>query len=219
MIKAALGRTTRLKTTRLAAAIFRAPLIAAAVVVAARVVSARLGLRRSVFRRRQIAAAHAWALRSTSAVASTTAAPTATTTAVTAAITTPVRTAIGTTAITLAGSIAATAGAWRVVLRRIVMGRKILGCGGVRIRLALLRVMSIVVYFGSVGTERFVGTGMVFYDPGLLVVRKRIVVRRFLMRCFVLKGFVGDFFAASFVGVPVLMLMRGSGVSQRFAGQ
>jgi hypothetical protein len=215
MIKAALGRTTRLKTTRLAAAIFRAPLIAAAVVVAARVVSARLALRRSVFRRRQIAAAHAWALRSTSAVASTTAAPTATTTAVT----TPVCTAIGTTAITLAGSVAATAGAWRVVLRRIVMGRKILGCGGVRIRLALLRVMSIVVYFGSVGTERFVGTGMVFYDPGLLVVRKRIVVRRFLMRCFVLKGFVGDFFALSFVGVPVLMLMRGSGVSQRFAGQ
>jgi hypothetical protein len=148
-------------------------------------------------------------------VASTTAAPTATTTAVT----TPVCTAIGTTAITLAGSVAATAGAWRVVLRRIVMGRKILGCGGVRIRLALLRVMSIVVYFGSVGTERFVGTGMVFYDPGLLVVRKRIVVRRFLMRCFVLKGFVGDFFASSFVGVPVLMLMRGSGVSQRFAGQ
>ena len=88
------------------------------------------------------------------------------------------------------------------------MGRKILGRGGVRIRLALLRVMSIVVHFGSVGTKRFVGTGMVFYDAGLLVVRKRIVMRRFVMRCFVLKGFVGDFFAVSFVGVPVVMLMR-----------
>ena len=119
-------------------------------------------------------------------MASATAAPAATTTAVTAAITTPVCTAIGATAITLAGTIARSAGAWSVVLRRIVMGRKILGCGGVRIRLALLRVMSIVVDFSSVGAERFVGTGMVFYDARLLVVRKRIVVRRFVMRSFVL---------------------------------
>jgi len=61
------------------------------------------------------------------------------------------------------------------------MGRKILGRGGVRIRLALLGVMSVVVHFGRVGPESFVGSGLVFYDAGLLVVREGIVVRRFVM--------------------------------------
>ena len=216
MIKAALRGTTRFKTTRLATAIFLASLVASAILVASRLISARFAtLRGSVFRRRQIAAAHAWALRPTPAMASATAAPTPTS----AAVTTPVSAAIRASAITLAGAIAASAGAWRVVLRRIVMGRKILGGGGVGIRLALLRVMSIVVHFGGVGTEGFVGTGMVFDDAGLLVVRKRIVVRRFVLRSFVLKGFVGDFLAVSFADVAFFILMRGSGMGERFARQ
>jgi len=216
MIKAALRGTTRFETTRLATAIFLASLVASAIIVAPRLVSARFAtLWGSVFRRRQIAAAHAWALRPTSAMASATAAPTSTS----APVTTAVTTAIAASAITLAGAIAASAGAWRVVLRRIVMGRKILWCGGVGIRLALLRVMSIVVNFGSVGTERFVGTGMVFDDAGLLIVRKRIVVRRFVMRSFVLEGFVEDFLSVSFAGVPFFILMRGSGMGERFARQ
>jgi hypothetical protein len=99
------------------------------------------------------------------------------------------------------------------------MGRKILRGGGVGIRLALLRVMSIIVHFGSVGTERFVGTGVVLDDAGLLVVRKRIVVRQFVLRRFVLKGFVGDFLAVSCAGVPFPILMRGSGMGESFAGQ
>ena len=62
------------------------------------------------------------------------------------------------------------------------MGRKILGRGSVRIRLALLGVMSIVVHFGGVGAKSFVGSGVVLYDAGLLVVREEIVARRLVMR-------------------------------------
>lgn len=62
------------------------------------------------------------------------------------------------------------------------MGRKILGCGGVRIGLALFGVMSIVVHFGSVGAESFVGTGLVFYDTGVLIVREGIVMRGLVIR-------------------------------------
>lgn len=61
------------------------------------------------------------------------------------------------------------------------MGRKILRGRGVRIRLALFGVMSIVVHFGGVGPEGFVGSSVVFYDAGLLVARGGIVVRRFVM--------------------------------------
>lgn len=50
------------------------------------------------------------------------------------------------------------------------MGRKILGRGSVRIRLALFGVMSIVVHFGGVGAESVVGSGLAFYDAGFLVV-------------------------------------------------
>jgi hypothetical protein len=47
--------------------------------------------------------------------------------------------------------------------------------------LALIGVMSIVVHFGGVGAESFVGSGVVFYRPGLLVVREGVVLRRFVM--------------------------------------
>jgi hypothetical protein len=52
------------------------------------------------------------------------------------------------------------------------MGRKILRSGSVRIGLALFRVMSIVVHFGSVGAESLVGTGLVLYNAGVLIVRQ-----------------------------------------------
>ena len=61
------------------------------------------------------------------------------------------------------------------------MGRKILRSGSVRIRLSLFGVMSIVVHFGSVGAESFVGTGLVFYNAGVLIVREGIVMRRFVI--------------------------------------
>jgi hypothetical protein len=54
--------------------------------------------------------------------------------------------------------------------------------GGVRIRLALFRVMSIVVHFGSMGAESFVGTSLVFYNAGVLIVRERIVMRILVVR-------------------------------------
>lgn len=122
MIEAALRGTARFKTTRLAAAIFRAALITAAIIVAAGLVSSRFAaLRRSIFGRREIASAYVRALRASAAMASTTAAPAATTAAIAAAIPTAISTAIGATAKTLAGAIAATARAWRVILRGIVM--------------------------------------------------------------------------------------------------
>jgi len=42
--------------------------------------------------------------------------------------------------------------------------------------------MSIVVHFGSVGAESFVGTGLVFYDTGVLIVREGIVMRGLVIR-------------------------------------
>ena len=85
------------------------------------------------------------------------------------------------------------------------MGRKILGSGGVRIRLPFLgRVMSIVVHFRGMSAERFVGSGMVFHDARLLVVRK---------------GIVRGFFAVSLVRMLFFLFLRGSGVAQRFTGK
>jgi hypothetical protein len=109
---------------------------------------------------------------------SATAAPASATATVAATITTTISAA----AVILAATIASPAsGAWRVVLSGIVVGREILRCGSVRIGLALFRVMSIVVHFGSVGAESFVGTGLVFYNAGVLVVREGIVMRRFVI--------------------------------------
>src|SRR5580704_880624 len=92
------------------------------------------------------------------------------------------------------------------------MGRKILRCRGVRIGLALFGgVMRIVVHFGSVSAESLVGTGFLFYDARVLVVRHGIVMRQFVIGCL-----VRGFFAVSFVSVIFFMLMRGSGVAQGF---
>lgn len=41
--------------------------------------------------------------------------------------------------------------------------------------------MSIVVHFGSMGAESVVGTGLVFYNAGVLIVREGIVMRRFVI--------------------------------------
>jgi hypothetical protein len=92
--------------------------------------------------------------------------------------------------------------------------RKILGCGGVRIGLALFRVMSIVVHFGSVGAESFVGTGLVFYDTGVLIVREGIVMWRF-----VIGRLVRGFFAVSLVRMIFFVFVRRSGVAEGFAGK
>jgi hypothetical protein len=210
VIKAALCWSTRFETARCAAAIFRASLVPTTVVVTTRIVSARLAaLRRSIFGGRQIAAAHVWALRAPSAtLTSATAAPASATATVAATVTTTISAA----AVILAATVAATASrARRVVLSGIVMGWKILRSGSIWIGLTLLRVMSFVAHFGSVGTESFVGAGLVFYDAGLLVVREGIVMRRF-----VIGWFVRGFFGVSFVSVLFFMLVRGSGVAERF---
>jgi hypothetical protein len=184
MIKAALRGTARFKSTRRAAAIFRASLasvVLATVIVTTRIVSARLAaLRRSIFGRRQIAAAHIRTLRAPAAtLTSATAAPTSATTTVA----TPVTTTVSAAAVILTATIAsATSGARRVILSGIVVGRKILRSGSVRIGLALFGVMSIVVNFGSMGAESFVGTGLVFYNAGMLIVREGIMMRRFVIR-------------------------------------
>jgi len=212
MVETALRRSARFETTRLPATIFRAALVATAVIVTARIVAARFAaLRRSIFGRRQVAAAYVWALGASTALATATAAP--------ATATATVTTAVATAAIILAAAIAATAGAWRVVLSGIVMGRKILRRRGVRIRLALLGVMSIVVHFGGVGAESFVGSGVVIHDAGLFVVREGIMVRRFVLRGLAVKGFVRGFFAVSFVHMLFFMLMRGRGMGECFAGK
>jgi hypothetical protein len=211
MVEATLRRTARFETTRLPATIFRAALVAAAVIVTARIVAARFAaLRRSIFGRRQVAAAYVWALRASTALATSTAAPATATATVTTTIA---------TAIILAAAIAATAGAWRVILSGIVMGRKILRRRGVRIRLALLGVMSIVVHFGGVGAESFVSSGLVIHGAGLLVVREGIMLRRFVPRGLAVKGFVRGFLAVSFVHMLFFMLMQGGGMGECFAGK
>ena len=182
MIEPALRGATWFETTRLAGAIFRAALIAATVIVAARIVAARFAaLRRSIFGGRQVAAAYVWALRASTALATATAAP--------ATATATVTTTIATTAIILAAAIAATAGAWRVILSGIVVGRKILRRRGVRIRLALLGVarLRFLVHFCGVRAMNLAVCGMVFHDARLLAVRQGIVVRGLLMRVLVVK--------------------------------
>lgn len=183
MIEATLRGTARFEATRLSAAIFRTALIAAAILVAARFVSAGFAaLRGSVFGRWKIAPANIRSLRTTATMASTTTAPAAAAAAITAAIAATVSTTIGATAIGLA----ATAGAWRVVLRGIVVGRKILRSGGVRIGLTLFGVvMRIVVDFGGVSVGDFAFVSGLF-DAGLLVVRESLLVQRFMVRILVM---------------------------------
>jgi hypothetical protein len=154
MIEPALRGTTWFETTRLAGTIFRTALIAATVVVAARIVAARFNaLRRSVFGGRQVAAAYGWALRASTAMTSTPAAPAPATTTLTAAISTPISTPISTTA-----------GAWRIILSGIVVGREILRGRGVRIRLAFLGVARVrfVMHFCGVRVMNLAVGGVVF---------------------------------------------------------
>jgi hypothetical protein len=179
MIEPALRGATWFETTRLAGAIFRAALIAATVIVAARIVAARFtALRCSVLGGRQVAAADGWALRASTAVTSATAAPAPATATITTAITAAISTAISTTA-----------GAWRIILSRIVVRREILRGRGVRIRLALLGVarLRFLVHFCGVRAMNLAVCGMVFHDARLLAVRQGIVVRGLLMRVLVVK--------------------------------
>jgi hypothetical protein len=175
MIEPALRGATWFETARLAGAIFRPALIAAAVIVAARIVAARItALRRSVLGGGQVAAAYGWALRASTAVTSATAAPASATATITAAIST---------------TIATTAGAWRIILSGIVVRREILRGGGVRIRLALLGVARVrfLRHFCGVRAMHLAVWGVVFSDPGLLVLKQGIVLRRFIMRGLVVK--------------------------------
>lgn len=179
MIEPALRGTTWFETTRLAGAIFRTALIAATVVVAARIVAARFtALRRSVLGGRQVAAAYGWALRASTAMTSATAAPAPATATITATITAAIATPIATTA-----------GAWRIILSGIVMGREILRGRGVRIRLAFLGVSRVrfVMHFCGVRVMNLAVCGVVFYAAGLLVVRQGIVVRRLVVRGLMVK--------------------------------
>jgi hypothetical protein len=179
MIEPALRGATWFETARLAGAIFRPALIAAAVIVAARIVAARItALRRSVLGGGQVAAAYGWALRASTAVTSATAAPASATATITAAIST-----------TIATTIATTAGAWRIILSGIVVRREILRGGGVRIRLALLGVARVrfLRHFCGVRAMHLAVWGVVFSDPGLLVLKQGIVLRRFIMRGLVVK--------------------------------
>lgn len=191
MVKATLRGTTGFETTGLAAAIIRAALIAAAVIVAPGLVAARFAaLRGCVFGRREVATADVWALRASAAMAPPTAAP--------ASAAATITTTISAAAVILAAAIAA--GAWRVILRGIVVGRKILRRRGVRIGLALFRaVMSIVMDFGSVSIGDFAFRSVFLDAARLLVMREGIVVRRIVVNRIVVNGFVRNFFAVSLV--------------------
>jgi hypothetical protein len=175
MIEPALRGTTWFETTRLAGAIFRAALIAATVIVAARIVAARFSaLRRSVLGGRQVAAACRWALRASTAMTSPTATPAS---------------ATATIAATIAATITATAGAWRIILSGIVVGREVLWGRGVRIRLAFFGLAGVrfVMRFCGVRVMDLAVCGVFFYDAGWHVVRQGIVVRRLVMRGLLVK--------------------------------
>jgi hypothetical protein len=186
MVEAPLRGTARFEAARLTAAIFRAALVAAAVLVTTRFVTARFAaLRRSIFGRREIATAYVRALplplRAPTAMASSPTPPSPAATSVTATITTTVAAA----AVVLAAAIAATGGARRVILCGVVMGRKILGSGGVRIGLALFAgvmniVVTFIVNFGDVSVGDFAFSNGLFDDSGMLLVGEGIVVQGFV---------------------------------------
>ena len=115
-------------------------------------------------------------------MASATTAPTATTATITSAI----GATISAAAEILAAAIAATRGAWCVILRRVVVGREILRRGGVGLRLALIGgvvriVVAFVVNFGDVSVGDFAFGNGLLDDAGLRVVRERIVRRGFFV--------------------------------------
>jgi hypothetical protein len=87
----------------------------------------------------------------------------------------------------LADAVAATARARRVILSGIVVGREILRCGGVRIGLALFRVVvRIIMDFGGVSVGDFAFRSVLLDPAGLLVVSDRFTVQRFVMRIFLM---------------------------------
>jgi hypothetical protein len=183
MVKTALCWTAWFETARLATTIFGTALVAAAIVVVAGFVTTGLAaLWRSVFGGWQVAAAYSGTLRASAAMAATAPAEAASTT-ISTTITTPVSSTISAAAVVLAA-----AGARRVVLRGIVVGRKILRGGSVGFGLALFGVVvSVIVDFGGVRVCDFAFRSVLFDDVGLLAVREGLVMRWFLMRRFALK--------------------------------
>jgi hypothetical protein len=249
MVKTALCWTARFEATRLATAIFGTALVAAAVFVAAGFVATGFAaaLRRSVLGGREIASAYCGTLRASATMASTapaeasTATITATISAavcstvsstITAAVCSTVSSTITAAAKVLSAAITAAAGTWRVILRGIVVGRKILRSGSVGFRLAFFGiVMGVIVQFGGMSAGDFVFGNGLFDAAWLHVVRAGIVMRRGIMRrfvmfvvmgCLVTRRFVGVLFsvslAVSFVGVTFLVFEGGS-ASERFTGK
>ena len=188
MVEATLCGTARFEPARLAAAIFRAALITTAVFVATRFIAARFSaLRRSIFGRREVAAAYGRALplRASTAMTSTTTTPAAATTSISAPITAAITATVTAATVVLAAAIATTRGARRVILCGVVVGRKILGSGGVRFGLALLGgvmniVMTFIVNFGDVSVGDFAFGNGLFDDSGMLLVGEGIVVQGFV---------------------------------------
>ena len=112
------------------------------------IISAGLAaLRGSIFGGWQIAPASWAARRATTARASATASPTASTPAIAATITAAIMAPITAAAKILAGTVVAAASG--IVLCGIVMWRKVLRCGSVRIRLAFLGGIGVLVLAGS----------------------------------------------------------------------
>lgn len=169
-------------------------LMRAAILVTAGL-AARFSLRRSVFRRRQVAAAGT--LRTATAMASSAATPAS------AAATSPVVAAVGATvSATVSATIvaAATAGktlalpvvaTGRIVLRRIVVGREILRSGLVGLRLAFFRFG---VQFGFAAIVARIVAGCV---PGFRLVPR---IRNFARSRFVAVGGGVGFFVGQ-IGV------------------
>jgi hypothetical protein len=120
-------------------------------------------------------------LRTSSAMASTTTAPAAAATSVSATITATVAAAT----VVLAAAVAAAGGARRVTLCGVVVGRKILGSGSIRIGLALFGgamniVVTFIVDFGDVSVGDFAFCNGLFDDSGMLLVGEGIVVQGFV---------------------------------------
>lgn len=177
------------------AAIFAAIIATAVFVAAAGFVAARVtALRRSVLGGREITSTGTASMTAT--IASTAPAKTA---AATAAFTTPIAATITAAAIVRAAAI----GARSVILRGIVMGRKVLGSGGVRIRLTLV---------GGVGMKLVMGSGeMRLADSGRSDVAGRLIEREIHGGRRIGRGF-------GFVRI-VRGGMRSAGVSESFAGK
>jgi hypothetical protein len=134
-----------------------------------------------------------------------------------AAITASVMTAIS-TAIVLAAAIATAAGARRVILRGIVLGRKILRRGSVRIGLAFVFFggVGFVVRFDRVPFRQLIAWSWLLHDTGLFIVSERLVVRRIVLGRLVMRRFVALFVEVNDV---LACFAMSSGVRERFTGK